>query len=221
MHFPTTIIDDFYYNVDEIREYALGLEYYKPTHEGTYPGLRSQLISEVNPQLHQLGCAKLLATFFDYETTEVSWEVKSFFQYIPPYDQDASSAYNMGWIHQDHESSLTVVLYLSPDASPDSGTSIYKKLSEDNSNQIERLKFYSDGDSTGYIDSIMKHRSNYVETVSVKNYYNRAILFDGAQYHAASNLHGGKEPRLTQVFFFNNITSSGRPPLMRVGGVNE
>ena len=59
MRFPTLCVDDFYKNPEQIRDFALSLEYSKP--EGIYPGERTKYLHEIDKKLFQQFCEKLFS----------------------------------------------------------------------------------------------------------------------------------------------------------------
>ena len=64
MYFPITIIDNFYDNFNEIKKYALDLDYVKKV-KFTMPGVHTKSLSEINPLLFNKCTKKLLSIFYD------------------------------------------------------------------------------------------------------------------------------------------------------------
>lgn len=216
VYYPLLVVDNFLENPDNVREYALSLDYYD--NDGRYPGKRTKNIHTFNNDLQNYLANKFFNLFYDF-LTEVHWDISISFQLISPYNKDKNSILNQGWIHQDTDKLYAGVLYLSPTADLISGTSIYR-LKKDiilNKNlNNEKIKFYKNNNVKEYQKALTEWNSSFEETVSIKNIYNRLIIFDSMTWHGVPTLHSGEDPRLTCVFFVNNITALSKPPLERI-----
>ena len=101
------------------------------------------------------------------------------------------------------------MIYLNPDPDPDAGTSIYKSTTGMNRMSEEhvfaKVNWFNGTlkDKKFYAKVYNDFHKQYVETVTVKNVYNRLILFDCTTFHGVPT-HGTKE-RLTLPFFFSNV----------------
>ena len=85
------------------------------------------------------------------------------------------------------------VVYLSPDASPSSGTSIWRERATGRCVATYGAKFDPDV-------------SNYELALLIENRFNRLVLFREHVLHRAEHGFGyGKSARLTQTFFFNSV----------------
>jgi hypothetical protein len=223
--FPTTCIDSFYEDPMAVRNLAMSQGFNGPDNEiGSYPGSRSHIIAEFDPQFFDNFCKRLLSTFFDLNTcNRFSWNIESYFQLIYPH---SDTDLNKAWVHNDNESVLGGVIYLDPDADVDSGTSIgevdFSKIDQDqfSDNQKIRKQFYkgeltSPEDIREYKRLININNDCYTITAEFKNKFNRLICFDSDQAHKASFVTGTK-PRLTQVFFVKALDTSSHPPMIRL-----
>ena len=104
------IIDNFYDNVDQVREYALGLEY---ATEGNYPGYRS---GPENDNQHAY-----LKTFFEgIMSKKITFWPKEYNTAYQITTKDSKT-----WIHHD-QTKWAAVLYLTPNAPVEAGTGIYR-----------------------------------------------------------------------------------------------
>ena len=65
-----------------------------------------------------------------------------------------------------------------------------------------------------YAKQILENNNKFEETNSIKNVYNRMILFEGGVYHGVQSLYSSLEPRLTQVFFVYKV-GGARYPVVR------
>jgi hypothetical protein len=237
MVFPVTCMDNFYQNPDDIREYALSLDYFRNPGD-RYPGVRSNEIHTLNPDFFYFSCKKLFSIFFDLEVGDFNWEVSTCFQKIYPYECSDSNKQdiNSGWIHQDSfESILAAVVYLNPIPNLDSGTSIYELKEKYNQKSSNFLQYYHSGidfrndfynhrsklSEDEYLKKKLEHNSRFEKTLDVKNVYNRIICYPADYFHTQSGfLIDTEDFRLTQVFFVNSIKSSvSSPPYLRCKNV--
>ena len=207
-NFPITCYDDFYENPDQVREFALSLEYTKVS--GFFPGSRTQPLSTIDKSFCEFSCQRVLSIFGDYSETcdPNNYRALTQFQKTSRFSSDSDDPVNMGWIHEDIKADLAAVIYLDPNPNIDNGTCIYRKdkempLSEsiDPDNLPNCLNSYEVDDE--FRELIITNNNQYTKTVEVKNCYNRLILY-GGEFHGASNYYTQNEEdfRLTQVFFF-------------------
>lgn len=219
--FPTIIVDNFLDDPDYVRDRALKMEFI-PTN-GTYPGKRTFSLNEIDSELFNTLSQKFFAVHYDF-LNPVEWNLSVYFQLIEPFSNDKQNSFNHGWIHRDYNKILAGVLYLTPDADPDSGTSLFKPKTSENEvelledEQSERNDLYNNKivDLESYTKRLHSFNSNFIETVCVKNIYNRLISFDSNEWHGANNFHTGTESRLTLVYFVDSIKSLSVPAVERV-----
>ena len=220
--FETLCVDNFFDNPDEIRKYALSLEY--PEVPGHYPGKRSFDLKEINPDFYNAVCKKILSLFFAEPVNNYQVEMK--FQVIEHQHPDKNSVFNKGWIHLDDSSSFAGLIYLNPEADLDTGTAIYKQVvvreqsletfTRYRAQMESKNRFFLDGENMDYEKHMTEHNSVYVETIRFSNLYNRMICFESSQHHAATNIFVSGEPRLTLVFFVKGIDSQQNTNLMKM-----
>ncbi len=211
MKYPILCYDDFYDAPEAVFEYAKTLEYSEDP-LGTWPGLRSYRIDMINPDLQQAFVDKIFSFFYDLDNVSISADVVSYFQVIPPYSEDKSSAKNKGWIHKDEGVDYAGIIYLTPSADLDMGTSIFRQKSGDLDidpswySAKSRLYLGEDISDEEYDASMKHHRSQFEEVTRYNNVFNRLISFDSTNWHAANCFKSnGEHPRLTQVFFIKDI----------------
>lgn len=220
--FPIACIDDFYQNPDDIREYALSLEYYPS--DGGYPGKRTKAIHELDRSLFDHFCGRLMSLYYNFDNTQLNWNIGTYFQLIENMSEDKNSPKNSGWIHQDLGLVFAGIIYLTPGIDPSCGTSIFKLKNEQNYDTFDitvRSKFHTKQIDNNYDETIVKHNSQFIETARFDNYYNRLISFDSDVYHGVTNYYSSTEPRLTQVFFLYNLESSCQTPIERMRNVKR
>jgi len=151
------IIDNFYENPYTIREYALNQDYIIPEHQPR----RTDFLNDINIHTFE----KILYPFIKKITY-----IDSCFHYRISSEKK--------YIHFDAYD-IAGIIYLTPDAHLNSGTSFYTKTTDDN--------------------------DTYKLITSVSNIFNRLVLFDSRQYHVQTNEFGNTitNSRLTQTFSLN------------------
>jgi len=215
--YPVTVISDFYENPDEIRKYALAQKY-TYCHEMkdidyVFPGSRTKELRELSQSLYEKVCKKLISVFHLPEYDVMRWQINTSFQIV-------EAEYGHGLIHQDQNTVFAGVLYLTPDAPLDSGTSLFRKNAsydkdlywkqiKDNDERFKRKE---------HID--FSYHQMFDEVVRVNNVYNSLILFEGDIHHCANQFFGEtkQDSRLAQVFFITKIDANKESsfPLLRV-----
>ena len=228
---PTVCIDNFLQYPEILTEYALSLDYYTsedhkknndPTiPDGNWPGKRSKSLHTLNEPLFLSLCNKFLNVFYDSSYHNMNWNISMNFQLSSP---NQYGDLNEGWVHQDDKTLYAGVLYLTPNAPLNTGTSIYKKRADcldfsSNDHALlpnSKVDLYSNFDSTKieeYKKMLKINNSNFVETVNFSNIYNRLIAYSGGIYHGVKNYYGNDmtNERLTLVFFINSFESNWNP----------
>ena len=216
--FPISCCDDFYEDPDAVREFALSLEYEKKP--GVYPGLRSEMLSKINEEFHYKSVNKMLSMFDDFDKPDYQFECISCFQKIWPFSENKDDTINNGWIHFDGNTIAAAVVYLDPNPTIDSGTSMFKpkkdfvdfgdvEIEDVKKTRIEINSVHKPSDKElikKYEKYLIKNNSHFEKTLEVKNQYNRLIAYDGREYHAQSSYWSEHEEfRLTQVFFLSEM----------------
>ncbi|WP_019880665.1 MULTISPECIES: DUF6445 family protein [unclassified Methylophilus] len=215
--YPVTVISDFYENPDEIRKYALAQKYTycheMKDIEYVFPGSRTKELRDLSQSLYEKVCKKLISVFHIPEHDVMRWQINTSFQIV-------EAGYVHGLIHQDQNTVFAGVLYLTPDAPLDSGTSLFRKNARYDEDlywtQIkendERFKRKEPID--------FSYHNMFDEVVRVNNVYNSLILFEGYIHHCANQFFGEtkQDSRLAQVFFITKIDANKESsfPLLRV-----
>lgn len=214
IEFPTLCVDDFYKNPDEVRELALSQEY-MPDLDGRWPGKRTTTLHTINEDLFHGFCRKLFDILFDTDKDPLTWTVFSTFHLVDNLSNDPLSPLNLGWPHKD-ECIIGGLIYLTPGMDEGSGTSIYQMLEEpDVSLSYKRSDYYKGNADESFGDTITEYRSHFKETIRFSNVYNRMICFDANTVHGPTSFYSSNGPRLTQVFFVQDLKSESKPPLVR------
>jgi|TARA_B100001094_G_scaffold124851_1_gene120731 hypothetical protein len=208
---PTIIYDDFFEDPDKIVEYANTLDYSE--NNSNYPGIRSNLLHEINPDLYSYIAHRIIKIFYPDSKT-CGFESLMGFQKINPLHIEKYNNKNRGWIHRDINSQFGGIVYLNKNPEPDTGTSIYEPKRLDNlfyngySNEIKN-KFYRGEEVSDdeYEMGFTSTEDNWKETVKVENVYNRLFAFNGRSWHGVKTF--GSDERLTLVFFFKYLFDTG------------
>lgn len=179
------VIDNFYQNPDDVREYALSLEY--NSDNNYYKGYRSAV------PYYPPGMVELLERTIGRKITNFYGNgANGFFQITTERDPNVFHADSQTWAG---------ILYLTPDAPIESGTSLLR-------NKITKVSdmspiFETEEQSIhnpSFLDS-----TKYEAVATVGNVYNRLVIIHSKCLHAAGNYFGNslETGRLVQLFFFD------------------
>jgi len=206
--YPVTIVENFYENPNAIRKFALAQKYKFRHEEGdigyVYPGCRTKDLFELDSALQAKVLKKLVSVFHIPEHDRMQWAVSSSFQIV-------SEQYKKGVIHTDTNTIFAGVLYLTPNAPLDSGTSLFRKNATFSKEKYQQASDQNEARfKAGEIAMDTGFHSMFDEVVRINNVYNTLILFEGDTYHAANNFFGStlQDSRLAQVFFVNRIDAN-------------
>ena len=206
MYFPSLCIDNFYERPDEVRDIAESMVYKRKTQENFWPGKRTENIGEIDKSLHHETCTKILSIFYPFQLENfraIQFRASSFFQKIEKFN----SKINTGWIHRDAPNVLSCVIYLSKKSM--NGTSIYrpkKSFTKDIHKEINSSVIHGNKNiSEKHINALKENNDQFEQVVNFKGIYNRAVIFDAAQWHAANGFGNEEEERLTMIVFFHEI----------------
>ena len=186
------VIDDFYIDPYQVREFALSQEF---DVRGNYPGQRT--ISFANDSI-----LEIIQNSIRYAGGQVlDWNISEYtgaFQYTTSWDRS--------WIHADQTTSWAGVLYLTPNAPLSAGTGLFKHK--------ETGLFAAPRNSDGGYDVELLNKINVDaqdmtkwELVDrVANKFNRLVLYRGDLFHMSLDYFGQNkyDGRLFQTFFFNS-----------------
>jgi Family of unknown function (DUF6445) len=219
--YPVAIIENFYEKPDAIRKFALAQKYTycqdRENLEYVYPGGRTKDLFDLDKEMHEKICKKLVSVFHNAEYDYMQWAISTSFQVV-------GEEYKQGVIHTDHNTIFAAVLYLTPDAPLNSGTSLFKKNKTFDENKYQRaLEDNDEKFKAGKIAMDTSYHSMFDEIVRVNNVYNTLIIYEGRHFHAANKFFGKtlKDARLAQVFFVNKIDAQKQSvfPLSRTSAI--
>jgi hypothetical protein len=220
--YPIAIINDFYENPDAIRKFALSQKYtFRHEEQGinyVYPGCRTKDLYNLDRALQAMVLKKFVSVFHIPEHDIMRWGISSSFQSV-------SEIYKKGVIHTDNNTIFAGVLYLTPNAPLNAGTSLYKKNGTFNQEKYQKaLAQNDDRFKAGDIVMNTDYHSMFDEVTRVNNVYNTLILYEGDMFHAANQFFGKtlEDSRLAQVFFVNKIDANKANsfPLNRTKAIN-
>ena len=219
--YPVAIIENFYENPDAIRKFALA-QHYTFCHEVAnidyvYPGCRTKDLSNLDKALFDKICTKLVSVFHNAENDHMRWLITTSFQSV-------SAQYDQGVIHTDHNTIFAGVLYLTPNAPFNSGTSLFKPNKSFDDDKYQRALVENDERfKAGEIAMRTDYHSMFDEIVRVNNVYNTLIIYEGRHFHAANQFFGKtlEDSRLAQVFFVTKIDAQKQSvfPISRVNAI--
>ena len=191
MQISAYIIDNFYSDVDAVREFALQQDF---SVRGNYPGPRTQTFLNDSMKDTIESVVKPMYGNVTYWSDE---------QYTGAYQYTTSR--DRSWIHADQTTKWAAVCYLTPNAPLSAGTGLFKHKptgltmapkNEDGSYNKELL-------DTIYKDSQDMTKWEMVDRLG--NVYNRLVLYRGDHFHMSLDYFGQDlyDGRLFQTFFLN------------------
>ena len=188
------IIDNFYNNPMDTRNFILGQEFFV---KGNFPGQRT--ISYANDHLKEM-IQKYIEPFgkitqfpcpnSDNSNAKVIYN--GAFQYTTSRDRS--------WIHTDNWNNWAGILFLTPNAPLSSGTAFYRfndgAMCQDDGNQLN---------NQDEVDKCSQDLTKWELVDRVGNVFNRLVLFNAHRYHMSMDYFGDTKEngRLFQVFFFS------------------
>lgn len=125
------------------------------------------------------------------------WAISTSFQVV-------EAKFERGVLHQDSNTIFAGVIYLTPNAPLNAGTSLFKPNASFNEEKYQTALKQSETNFRTNQPVSTEFHSMFDETVRVNNVYNTLILFNAQTYHAANEFFGDSlaTGRLAQVFFY-------------------
>ncbi len=205
------ILDDFFPDLNLIKEEVMQEADFKYFENQSYPGKRTECLSVINPEYYVWFCEKLLGILFDINCSKkIEAKINTHFQKIERFSDKIDDPLNYGCIHQD-ESILSGIIYLNNHH----GTNLYK-LKDIHSEQAvrqkmnnfeqQKIQFYCNEeiDKEDYSKKLIEINSNFDIDIQVTNKPNRMFMFPSECWHGVPSFYGD-EPRYTQVFFIKKV----------------
>jgi hypothetical protein len=203
--YPVTVVENFYEDPDAVRTFALSQKYqFRSQLKGVgyvFPGCRTKDLSIINKPMFERVCKKIISLFHNAEHDYMQWAITTSFQSV-------SAEFGRGVIHADQNTVFAAVLYLTPNAPLNAGTSIFKPNHHFDEEKYQwSLKENDKRFDEGKIIMDTSYHAMFDEIVRINNVYNTLILYEGRHFHAANDFFGKtlKDSRLAQVFFVSKI----------------
>lgn len=176
------VVDNFYDDADAVRRFALSLDFaYHPEY---HKGKRTNTVHRFD------GVKESFESILHCKIKNwTNYGVNGCFQSCIGGDQLV--------YHQDTQE-YAAIIFLTPDAPPQTGTTFYR------SKHTKKMKTSPEEFGLVFNKGFLDPTEFEVVDV-VGNVYNRLVLFDAQQIHAASNYFGNTvdNGRLFQIFFFD------------------
>jgi hypothetical protein len=179
------VADDFYYDPDNVRNFALSQEFCV---RGNYPGMRTKsFLNDSHKEVINSLVSHAAGGVTDWLLDENGDGYTGAFQICTAMDRT--------WIHSDYNNMWAGVCYLSPDAPLSGGTALYKHKESGDRQSIDNIDHGQHGYDYTKWDVVDR----------IGNVYNRLILYPGKLFHASIDYFGNdmQTGRLFQTFFFN------------------
>jgi hypothetical protein len=188
------VVDDFYHNPDAVREYGLSQTFFEGEGAVGWRTRKQFLFDGLKESFETIMGKKIL----DHTPDNTGWYDNG----INGRFQSCEAGTKMVF-HCDSQQ-WAAVIYLTPDAPPQSGTSFYrhKETKVRHSSEIawgtgDELRTFN---QKTFVDPTPFER---VDTVG--NVYNRLVIFDGKLIHSGNDYFGWDiaSSRFFQIFFFD------------------
>lgn len=191
MRVNTLIIDDFYDNVDDVRNFALSQEFGV---KGNYPGQRtiSFATDEIKEYINNF--IRPFAGEITYWSTD---QYNGAYQYTTQYERS--------WIHADSTTSWAALVYLTPNAPLSGGTGLFRHKETGLYSAPKRPDGSYDQELLDYIGMDSQDITKWDMTDRLANKYNRMVMYRGDLFHTSLDYFGTniENGRLFQTFFFS------------------
>jgi hypothetical protein len=181
------VVDNFYEDIDAVRDFALQQYYFD---DGGYLGMRTR------KQFFFEGVKERFESIIGKTIT--SWE-----------DQAMNGRFQTcvagtPLVYHCDEQQWAAMVYLTPDAPPECGTSFYRHK-KTKIRHVEELGQQNLDLTAIFNQKTFVDKTPYELVDTVGNVYNRLVIFDGRMIHAASEYFGSDIPssRLFHMYFFN------------------
>jgi hypothetical protein len=219
---PSTIVDGFFDDPYRVREFGLqSAQSIQSDHNGlAYRGERSECLSVIHPGLFDHINKRILSSFYNLNKENISWNSEIKFQLT-------DESFGDGWVHTDHyePSLLTGIIYLTPNAPLECGTSLYRAKNIVAHPLHNDLKKKANVDlelrqSDYYSKCREENNQQFEKILTVNNLFNRMVIFDSSCFHCADRFFGNTRDtsRLTLVISILELYVN-QTPITRIRSV--
>ena len=193
MAYSVIIIDDFYNNPLDVREFALNAEF---DVDGNYPGIRTKsfLTQSIKDHMNE---------HMETQHGKIIWPDAGSEEYTGAFQY--TTAKDRTWIHADSWNKWAGVCYLTPNAPLSGGTGLFKHKE---TGLIAAPKLANGETNRELLDIICRDGQDYTKwerTDTIANVFNRLVIYRGDHFHASLDYFGKdiNDGRLFQTFFFD------------------
>lgn len=185
------IVDNFYNDPYETREFALSQEFDVP---GNYPGRRTK--SVFNQSVYDV----IQNVVFNAGGSITRWDMDQYtgsFQYTTSRDRS--------WIHADQTTKWAGVCYLTPNAPLSSGTGLFRHIPTGAESAPRNIDGSYDYDLLNKINLDSQDMTKWELVDRLANKFNRLVIYKGDFFHMSLDYFGQDkfDGRLFQTFFFD------------------
>lgn len=189
------VVDNFYTDPHAVREFALQQTYFPGEGAVGHRTRKQFLFDGLRESFESIIGSKIV----DHTNDGFGWNdegINGRFQYCPAGTPSVFHCDSQKW---------AAVIYLTPDAPPESGTSFFrhKETKILHNSQID----WESGEGLKVFNQHTFLDSTPYETIdTIGNVFNRLVIFDGGLIHSGINYFGWdiKTSRLFHVFFFHS-----------------
>jgi len=202
MIWPTIVVDNFFDNPEKIIEVSKKFTFKKHP-QGRWPGERCDDISILDNKMFNWINYKIVRLLYPMNHEQMGWKAMQYFQRID------GNVYNTeGWVHSDSPDEFTAIIYLSNHKN--CGTSLFSKKTFFNSvsHLKEKQDMYLNKDVKNGLKGLKINNDQFEKTLTIKSKFNRLVLFDANQFHAADSFtekENENEERFTLITFFSSL----------------
>lgn len=184
------IVDDFYNNIDDVREFALQQDF---NVDGNYPGHRT--IPFINDSIKEA-----INNIVSPYAGKVVWWGDNYtgaYQYTTQHDRS--------WIHADQTTNWAGICYLTPNAPYSSGTGLFRHKASGLRSAVRNPDSTFDQDILDAVYKDSRDMTKWELLDVIGNVYNRLVIYPGDLFHMSLDYFGTDryDGRLFQTFFFN------------------
>ena len=150
-------IDNFFSDPDDIRTLALQQQYRHRRSDEYFEGQRTQHVHTIDSQLHSYVCSRIITEYYGVSSVGINYTASVFF-----HKTSTSDLMDTQWINDRVHTDLSIlsaIVYLTPNASIDTGTQTYTSIN-----------------------------GEYVPDIVMSNCYNRLVVYPGNRAHSAITL---------------------------------
>jgi hypothetical protein len=188
------VVDDFYADPEAVRAFALSLEYQEQ--KDYFKGQRTDNNYFVD------GTKEMFESLLNRKITNWNHPMSGRFQYCTA---------NEPIVYHHDIQSFDSVVYLTPEAPPESVTAFFRRKSTKQYNNLTEVEAEPLGKTQKellfetYLENAVYDRTRWELIDLIGNRYNRLVIWDAQLFHAANTYFGGNinDSRLFHIFFFD------------------